>query len=299
MDALETIINELRLIKQTPANGLIVFCGNVSPVEGKTDLKIWSFEPAEKMTTKIYWCDQVFVLEPLKELIAEKELYGLIVLDAKEASIGLLSGKKIEQLKHLESTVPSKSVKGGMSQRRYDRIREDALNEFFTKVGEIASQEFLKIKNLKGVIIGGPGPTKDDFYKKEYLNYQIQAKVLGVKDIGNTDEYGLEELVKRSEDLMKEAKVAKERDLLQKFFTELQREGKVVYGQDNVRKAVDVGAVEILLVSETLEEDLIEDIVEKAKKMGARVELISVDTSEGKQFRELGGIGAFLRYKLD
>ena len=114
LTALERIIQHLKIFKQTPPNGLIVFAGNVSPVEGKEEIKLWSLEPPIKMKTKIYWCDQTFVLEPLKEMLREREVYGLIVLDAKEANIGLLVGKSIEQLKHLRSTVMSKTVKGGM-----------------------------------------------------------------------------------------------------------------------------------------------------------------------------------------
>lgn len=113
LSALEKIIQHLHLFKQTPANGLVVFCGNISPVEGKDDIRIWSFEPPVKMMQKVYWCDQTFVLDPLKDLIAEKEVYGLIVLDAKEATIGILRGKNLEIVKKMESTVPSKTVKGG------------------------------------------------------------------------------------------------------------------------------------------------------------------------------------------
>ncbi|MCX8176650.1 MAG: peptide chain release factor aRF-1, partial [Candidatus Bathyarchaeota archaeon] len=190
--ALEKIIQHLKTFRQTPANGLVIFCGNVSPVEGKEDIQLWSFEPPEKLNTKLYWCDQVFVLDPLKEMISEKEVFGLIVLDAREATIGLLEGKRIVVLKRIESTVPSKTVKGGMSQGRYDRLREDAINEFLTKVGGEASQIFLKHEKMLGVIIGGPGPVKEQFVRGGYLNYMVQKKVLGVKDIGYTDEYGLE-----------------------------------------------------------------------------------------------------------
>jgi peptide chain release factor subunit 1 len=339
LTALEKIIQHLKLFRKTPDNGLVVFCGNVSPVEGKEDIKLWSYEPPVKMQQKLYWCDQTFVLDPLKDLIAEKEIYGLIVLDAREAAIGLLKGKNIEKLKVMQSTVPSKSVKGGMSQKRFDREREDALNEFLRKVAEEASELLLKQEKLKGVIIGGPGPTKDTFYRESYLHYQIQKKVMGVKDIGYTGEYGLEELVNRSQDLLKEAAISKERELMQKFFTELKNEGNVVYGYEETKKALEAGAVETLLISEafnwvhvkfkcncgfTAEKDLqktlvdkqkcpncgqklieeeskelSDELVEAAASLGAKVEYISDETSEGKQFKELGGIGAFLRYKLN
>jgi len=339
LTALEKIIQHLKFFRKTPDNGLVVFCGNISPVEGKDDIKMWSYEPPVKMQQKLYWCDQTFVLDPLKDLIAEKEIYGLIVLDANEADIGLLKGKTIERLKHLDSTVPAKSVKGGMSQKRYDRIRDDALNEFLRKAAEEASQLFLKQENLKGVIIGGPGPVKDTFHREAYLHYQIQNKVMGVKDIGYTGDVGLEELVNRSQDLLKEAAIAKERDILQKFFIELKNEGNVVYGYEETKKALEIGAVETLLISEafnwthvkfrcicgfTTEKDLIktqidlqkcpkckqklieeeseelaDKLIDKAASMGTKVEYISTETSEGNQFRELGGVGAFLRYKIN
>ena len=336
--ALEKIIQYLKKFRQTPPNGLAIFCGNVSREEGKSDIRLWVYEPPVPLNKKIYWCDQTFVLEPLKEMLEEKEVYGLIVLDAREAMIGILKGKKVEALKRMESTVPSKSVKGGMSQRRYDRIREDALNEFLRKVAENASSLFLEMENLKGIIIGGPGPVKEKFYREQYLHYQLQKKVLGVKDVGYTGEFGLQELVERSQDLLKEAAIGREREILWKFFSELKNEGKVVYGYDDVKKALEAGAVDVLLISEAFdwrrvklrcecgfetikeipkrlvkqqhcpncgkrmrvedETPLVDEIVEKAQQMGSKVEYISVETSEGRQFKELGGLGAFLRFKL-
>lgn len=345
LTALEKAIQHLRVFRKTPPNGLVIFSGNVSPVEGKEDIQLWSIEPPVKMETKLYWCDQVFVLDPLKELVREREVYGIIVLDAKEASIGLLMGKAIEPLKNLDSRVPSKTVKGGMSQHRYDRLREDAVHEFLTKVGEAANQLLLDQKDMKGLIIGGPGPIKDRFAKGDYINYQLKDKLLGVKDTSYTSEFGLNELVERSEDLLKEAAVMRERQLLEKFFLALQKGGLVVYGVDEVKSALIAGAVDTLLLSEAFDwvrvklkcqcgneeerdmekreleriqiekeklecskcsgpvevvgsKDLVEILLEEAEKVGTKVEFVSRDTREGEQFRELGGIGALLRYKL-
>lgn len=224
-----------------------------------------------------------------------------------------------------------------MSQSRYDGIREDALNDFFRKVADLIAEAFLKEKSLVGVILGGPGPTKETFYRKKYLNYQIQNKILGVKDVGYTGPEGLEELLQRSQDLLKEAAISKERDLMAKFYSELKAEGNVVYGYTETDKAIDAGAVETLLISEEFnwvhvklrcadghekhedlpktianvqkcekgktmevveEQDLGDVMTEKATREGAKVEFISTSTPEGRQFKELGGVAAFLRYKL-
>jgi len=339
MDALEKIIQHLKIFKATPPNGLVVFAGNVSETEGKQDIQLWSFEPPETMRTKIYWCDQTFVLDPLRDMVREREIYGLIVLDARDANIGLLVGKNIRHLKHLDSTVPSKTVKGGMSQHRYDRLREDAINEFLTKVGEVANELLLK-EELKGIIVGGPGPVKERFAKGKYLNYMLLNKVLGVKDIGYTGEFGLQELVERSEDLLKESAIAHEKEVLNNFFTMLQKDGLVTYGIEEVKRALEAGAVEMLLISEDFDWvrvnyecqcghqekidiprkklknskcpkcggwmkpdkgemlELAEVLEEHARNTGANVEIISTETREGVQFKELGGVGAILRFKL-
>lgn len=137
MSALERIIQHLKLYKKTPENGLAIFCGNVSDKEGVSDIEIWAIEPPEPVNTKLYRCDQVFVLDPLEGLLEEKELYGLIVIDKSEATIGLLKGKRIETLKHKESIVPGKTKKGGWC------VHEDTLLQLHD--GKIS-----KIKDLNG-----------------------------------------------------------------------------------------------------------------------------------------------------
>ncbi len=338
VDALEKIIQHLRTFRKTPKNGLVVFSGNVSENEGKTNIKLWSMEPPIELKKKVYWCDQVFILDPLYEMVKEKEIYGLIVMDSKEADIGFLTGKRIESVLHFDSAVPGKTTKGGYSQMRYQHVREALLNDFMKKIGENASKIFMKEKNLKGVIVGGPGPNKEIFMKGEHLTDMVKRKVLGIKDVSYTGEYGLEELVNRSEDLLKEASLLHEKELLEKFFENLRKDGNVVYGLENTKKVLEIGAVDSLLISENFElwhatlrcqtghdkitdliefdldkqkceicntnmnlidkKEVVEIITEKTLEFGGVVELISVDTRQGKQFEKIGGVGALLRYKV-
>lgn len=226
------------------------------------------------------------------------------------------------------------------SQHRYDRIREDAVHHFLTRVGDKASKILLKY-DLKGVILGGPGPIKDRFEKGKYLNYMIKKKLLGVRNTGYTDEHGLHELVDRSEELLKKSKIVHERNLLKEFFTRLEKQGAVSYGIKEVQKALDYGAVDTLLISEEFDwvqvnyecqcghqvkknrkrknldnikcdecggwmkpdkdemVDLVDLLIDDAEDMSTKVEMISTETTEGIQFKEIGGIGAILRFKID
>ncbi|MFW9852643.1 MAG: peptide chain release factor aRF-1 [Candidatus Thorarchaeota archaeon] len=295
LGAIDKILQELKFFNKTPENGLVIFAGNVSEAEGESDIRVWLIHPPEPLAVKKYWCDKKFELEPLQDMVAEKELYGLLVMDNRQATIALLRGKKIEILRQKESIVPGKTIKGGQSQMRYQRVRAGLINDWYKSIAENVKELFSKF-NLKGMIIGGPGPAKNDFFEKDYLETNLKNQVIGIKNTGYTDEQGLEEIVHRSEDILAEAAIAKEKALLQKFFEELRKEsGLVTYGKEKVMKALEMGAIEIILISEGLET---KKFSEKAKDYNTTVEIISRDTREGEQLYQLGGIAAVLRWKI-
>ncbi|HLC58843.1 MAG TPA: peptide chain release factor aRF-1 [Candidatus Nanoarchaeia archaeon] len=298
-DALEKMIRHLRVYARTPENGVAVFCGNVSEQEGKQDLQVWSIEPPLPINIRLYRCDQTFVLEPLERMVQNTEIYGLLVLDNREATIGLLKGKVIQVVKDFSSLVPGKVKVGGWSQQRYARLREEAANEFYKRVAEVANVEFANVgKELKGIIIGGPGPTKETFYNTDHLHTELKKKVLGIKDIAYTDEQGLHELVDKASDLLAEAELIKEKKIVGDFLGLLAKNSdKALYGPNDVLKALDMGAVDKLLISENFAK--MDEFEEKAGNTGAEVFLISVDTSEGGQIKELGGVAAILRYAVN
>jgi peptide chain release factor subunit 1 len=193
------------------------------------------------------------------------------------------------------------------------------------------------VNTVKGVIVGGPGPAKENFVKMSPFNYQI--KILGVVDTGYTDEYGIREVMAKSGDLISEQAAIKERIIIERFIKEIVAGGLATYGEAEVRKAIETKQASQLLVSEGLtykraklvdtttgeaqyitakspfdlqerikniggtvkvesEQPLIDDLIDLAEKMGVEIMVISPDTAEGAQF--LGsfyGIGAFLRYR--
>ena len=431
IDSLEKLVRHLRLYKKTPINGLAAFAGDASKSENKVDIKVWSIEPPIPLNTRLYRCDQTFVLDLLKSQLEHHESYGLIVLDKREANIGLLRGNSVIQLSKLTSGVPGKYKTGGQcnhpdtlveinksltkiknikkgdllksydfenkkfifskcidkwkvkkneivkiltkdnkiiisskdhlfftkpnkekpaenlttkdflltvkdskilpvqihkieienkptqmvdisvkdnnfiangiivhnSAARFARLREEAAQVFYRRIAEDAKKEFFGKKEIKGILIGGPGPTKQEFYEGDYLTAEIKNKVLGLKDLTYTDEFGLNELVEKSQDLLAETSIIKEKEILNKFFTKLAKEPeKVTYGLKETKNALEMGAVEILIVSESL--DNIEELEEFAESTGAKTEVVSIETQEGIQLKNLGGIGAILRFPI-
>ena len=299
--ALEKMIQHLRNFKKTPENGLAIFSGNVASTEGKQDLQVWSIEPPIPINIRIYRCDKNFVTDILQEILIEKEVYGLVVMDRRDAMIALLKGKTIIPLKKTHSEVPGKTKAGGQSAARYSRLREGAYRDHFKKVAEYIKEQFLSLgKDLKGIIIGGPGVTINDFMNKDYVTGDLKKKIIGTKDLSYTGEFGLQELLDKSSDLLAEEEVAQEKAIMQRFFKQLlDNPKKVAYGEAEVMKALEMAAVDLLLISENVEEETIFELEEKAKEGGSEVKIISIETREGVQLKELGGYAALLRFEIE
>ena len=296
-DALERMIQHLRLFKRTPENGLAAFSGNVAEREGQSDVQVWSIEPPVPLNTRIYRCDKEFVLDILKDMLEEKEVYGMIVMDRRDANIAILKGKTIIPLLKTHSEVPGKFKAGGQSAPRFARQREGAAKDHYKKVADYAKEKFLTYEGLKGIIVGGPGPTKYDFI--EYLTDQLKRKIIGVKDLSYTGEFGLQELLDKSQDILANEEVSKEKQIMFKFFEMLAKKpGMVAYGAQDVLDKLKKGVVETVLLSEAVPEEKILQFEEEAMKQGSTVVIISVETREGVQLRDMGMYAAILRYEL-
>ncbi|SDG09017.1 peptide chain release factor subunit 1 (aeRF-1) [Methanolobus vulcani] len=252
--ALESLLSRLRYV-EVPENGIVFFTGAVDIGANKTNMETRIVEPPQPIITYRYHCDSAFFLEPLEEMLKDAKTYGLLVLDRREATVGLLVGKRIEAHRNLTSTVPGKQRKGGQSAHRFQQLRLIAIHDFYKRIGDAASDVFLTIdhKDFEGVLIGGPSPTKEEFESGEFLHHEIQKKVLGLFDVAYTDESGLSELVNAASERLSDLDLMVEKKLMQRFFTELVSDsGKAAYGEAQVRENLNIGAVEILMISEGL-----------------------------------------------
>ena len=303
-DALEAIIRKLKGSKQTPPNGLAIYAGNVSEKEGVQDIKTWVYEPPKPLNVRIYRCDQTFVIEPLREILQITEVYGLLVIDRQRATIGMLEGKQIKLIRNLTSGVPGKVRAGGQSSQRFHRITEGLAKEFFRRVAESMKEVFFDVPNLKGILVGVPIPTKEEFLEHGDLVTKLKEKVIAVKDLGYTDEHGLKLLVESSEEEMSQQEMIKEKVIIMKFFETLgKNRTRAAYGTEKVKLAIERGAVDLLLISKKFIKEnnlLAKEIEDSANNIGSSVVIISVDNQDGEQFYNLTkGIGAILRFPIE
>ena len=435
-DALERMIQHLKLFKRTPPNGLCVFSGNVAEREGQQNFKVWSIETPIPLKTRIYRCDKEFVLDILRDMLEAKEVYGLVVMDRRDANIALLKGKTIIPLVKTHSEVPGKFKAGGQclksdtkiliaenatvpigefqlgnnlitydfknkilkntscldywkktvdtlyiiktkkskiecsrnhiffakennkvveipaknlklggilfyadkikvteekitdisskegkfelidisvknqnfiangiivhnSAMRFSRLVEGAAKDHYKKVAEYMKETFLAMEGLKGIIVGGPGPTKYDFVEGGFITNEVRKKIIAIKDLSYTEEFGLEELLEKSQDVLAQEDVTEEKKIVNKFLEMLATKQKMVaYGEVDVMNKIKMGVADKVLLSEDLTDEKIEEFEAAAKPVGTEVRIISTQTREGAQLRDLGKAAAILRYEV-
>ena len=300
-DALEKMVQHLKaVIIRTPPHGLAIFAGNIAEREGQQDFKVWAIEPPAPMNQRLYRCDKEFILDPLKEMIDDKNEYGLVVLDGRDATIAILRGKTIIPIKSTHSEVPGKMRAGGQSAPRFQRLRAGALNDHFKKIAGYMKDEFLPRQYLKGIILGGPGTTVNNFLNKNHITGDVQKKILGVKDLSYTGDFGLRELVEKADDILAKEDIIREKKLMKQFFLLLStEEGKVAYGKDKVMEMIKEGIADTVVISDVVDEKVIDEFEIEGEKMGTKVEVISTETTEGVQLRDMGKFVAILRYNVE
>tara|TARA_Y100000310_G_scaffold334479_1_gene414363 strand:- start:1636 stop:4227 length:2592 start_codon:yes stop_codon:yes gene_type:complete len=269
------------------------------------------------LDTTQFKCPSFFVNERQmsKEIFKKKILDKITNNDLRKrlefiynSNLILVKISKIKPLK-IEKTIDIETknhnfIANGLivhnSAARYGRIRENMAKEFFRKIAEQVKKEFYGLgDDLQGILVGGPGPAKEDWLKEGQLITALHDKILGVKDLGYADEHGLELLVEGSQDILAGQEITREKKILEKFFDMLgKQKDKTAYGDKEVAHALGYGAVEKLLLSKKLKKSDIKKYEKKAKETSVDVDLISVETEEGVQFWNLGGIGAILRFKV-
>ncbi len=256
MWAIESLMNRVRAYKQVPERGVAFFVGSKAVGADRSESVTFIVEPPEPLNTYLYRCDSTFFVDPLVSMAHEPELWGLVVMDRAEVTLGFLRGKRVEALRNRQSLVPSKHGRGGQSQHRFERMIEHAAHEFFVKIAEMAGELFLPRKEqLRGILIGGPGATKEYFYKEGYLHHELQEKVVQpLFDTGYTDEFGLKELVEKAMGVLHGLEITEEKRIIQRLLAEIRKAetGLAAYGESDVERALEARSVDTLLVSEGL-----------------------------------------------
>src|SRR5919199_906289 len=233
---------QLKLFKEIPENGLVIFCGAIPNEKGigKEKIEIYTVLPPKPIQISLYRCDDHFWTDHLKEMMKDDKVIGILSIDTQETGIGILTGDHWEVIDSLTSGVAGKHRQGGQSARRFERLRENELNEYYHRVADHVKQVFIDQFNIRGLIVGGPGPTKENFLKEEYLDYRLQKSLIATLDTSYSGEEGVREILDKAQrdGILQEYRLMQEKQIMKKFMAEVHSgKGLGIYGIHDVVKA--------------------------------------------------------------
>jgi len=255
VDSLGKVVQRLKLYKKTPERGLVIFCGALPSEEGgplgSEVVKVWEIDPPKDLNQYLYRCDDHFHVDILKDMLKDDNLIGFLAIDAKDAGWGLLHGDKIEVLGQTGSGVAGKHRQGGQSAKRFQKLREMELSYFYNRVAQVTREYFIDIYPVKGLIISGPGPTKEDFINGNYLEYRLQNNIINTIDAGYAGAEGIREAFAKSGDILGNFRMVEEKKMIEDLFREINTNtGKGSYGLQEVIEYLKNNVVKILLITD-------------------------------------------------
>ncbi|KIY48305.1 peptide chain release factor eRF/aRF subunit 1 [Fistulina hepatica ATCC 64428] len=281
--AITSTQQRLKLYNRVPPNGLVLFVGTILTDEGKEKKVSFDFEPHKPINTSLYLCDNKFHTEALSELLESDSRFGFIVMDGNGTLFGTLSGNTREVIHKFTVDLPKKHGRGGQSALRFSRLRDEKRHNYVRKVAELAVQHFItndKV-NVTGLVLAGSADFKTELSLSDMFDGRLQAKVIKVVDVSYGGENGFNQAIELASESLQNVKFVQEKRLIQKYFDEISQDtGKYCFGVDDTLKALDLGAVETLIVWENL------DITRHVLHNAAGEEIVVHSNKEQEKDRE-------------
>jgi len=251
-----------------------------------------NIEPYTELSIIKHWkSDQI---ERIRDAIAAARLpdIEIVTIEEGEAAIGFLRQYGVEEISRIRQASSGK------------REGTDARSDFFA---EVAAQ-LRHAEKVKTFVVAGPGFIKDDFVKYLKNNVKDIADKLIIEDVSSIGSSGFQEVLRRGaiERVAEEMRIAREARLIERLMVEISTDGKATYGYEQTKKAIEFGAVEILMIAdETLRNFRekgsggIENLMKEVEHSRGRVVIFSTEFEPGQRLEKLGGIAGLLRFRVE
>jgi peptide chain release factor subunit 1 len=238
-----------------PDNGLVVYCGTILTDEGKEKRVNIDFEPFKPINTSLYLCDNKFHTEALNELLEDDDKFGFLVMDGNGSLYGTLSGNTREILHKFSVDLPKKHGRGGQSALRFARLRLEKRHNYLRKVAELATQYFITDNkpNVRGIVLAGSAEFKNDLSTSELFDGRLLKVLIKIVDVSYGGENGFNQAIELAAETLANVKFVQEKKLICAYFDHISQDtGKFCFGVADTLQALEMGAVETLIVWEDL-----------------------------------------------
>jgi peptide chain release factor subunit 1 len=256
LGAITSAQERLKRYNRVPENGLVVYTGTITNDEGKEKKVNYDFEPFKPICTSLYLCDNKFHCEALAELLQDDDRFGFLIMDGNGSLYGTLQGNHRTILHKFSVDLPKKHGRGGQSALRFARLRLEKRHNYVRKVAELATQFFITDDrpNIRGLVLAGSAGFKTELQTSDLFDPRLNKVVVKMVDVSYGGENGFSQAIELSSETLGNVKFIQEKKLIGQYFDEISQDtGKYCFGVSDTFKALDMGAVETLIVWEDLE----------------------------------------------
>jgi protein pelota len=218
---------------------------------------------------------------------SKKPCVIFIALDDDEATVAVMRQFGIKRLA---------DISAGGHGKMY-AIKEEGSDYF----GEIIAKAKQAHSPEVPIIVLGPGFAKETLIAKGREKEPEMFSKSFLYHTGQSGMTGIQELMKKGmgAEVLKDSRVAEETEMVEKLLEEVGKDGFATYGPKEVREAAKAGAVEQLLILDSMvREKDVEALMRSVEDARGRVTVVSEMHEGGKKLDSLGGMAALLRYKI-
>ncbi|MBU0498150.1 MAG: mRNA surveillance protein pelota [Candidatus Thermoplasmatota archaeon] len=228
-------------------------------------------------------------LQRIDEAVKQRlqPIVAFVSLDEDAATIAVLRQSGIQTIATIDSHRSGKMFESSYSETEY-------FNEILRMLKTVVTTE-------SPVMIVGPGFTREHFIKYGKEHDPDLFSNTRTHSTGNAEMNGIQEALKTGvvDQITKENRVVKETQYIEKIFEEIQKNGLISYGYCDVLDAANKGAVKQLLISDIfVRTPEGESILRLARERQSDFMIINTLHEAGKKFIGIGGIAAFLRFRI-
>jgi protein pelota len=234
--------------------------------------------------------------ERLREAVeaTARPLVTLVAIEENEATVAVLRQYGVQRMA---------DVTGHVSGKQYSSQGKGEEEAFFDEI-------LLALRDYRPpgapLLVLGPGFAKERFLAYARAKQPALVQGAAAEATGQAGMAGVHEALRRGsvDRVSKDQRVARETRMVERFLEAVAKDAPAAYGEAHVRRALEAGAVETLLVTD----DLVrgagagtgagEAMLDLARATGAATLVVSTHHEAGKRLRALGGLGALLRYRL-
>jgi protein pelota len=250
-----------------------------------------NIEPYTELSIVKHWkSDQI---ERIREAIeaSNRPEIEIVTIEEGEAVIGYLRQYGIEEVSRIRQSSSGKREGTG------------ARSEFFAEV----ARQLKYADKVQTFVVAGPGFIKDDFVKFLKMNNPEIAQKVVVEDISSIGTSGFQEVLRRGaiQRVAEETRITREAQLIEALLAGIAKGGKVTYGYSEVKKAIDYGAVETLMIADEVLRGYrekgnvhVEKLMREVEHSRGKVVVFSTEFEPGQRLEKLGGIAAILRFPV-